>query len=143
MRRRSFELRDVWYSLLEADAALLACCALPRAGERPEVRVRKLPFGRTLVETTREANGVVRCVRYFLDGRKRRELLLVDGRAHGRATAWYRDGKKRWVGEFRAGAQTGEWFFFHRTGKLDGRRTGVYENGLRFAAMKGFNDWNA
>jgi hypothetical protein len=140
--RRTVELADLWYSLLEADAALLACCALPRAGERPEVRVRAV-LGRVLVETTREADGVVRRVRYYVDGKKRRELLLVDGKRHGRATAWYRDGKKRWVGEFRAGAQTGEWFYFRRNGKLDGRRTGVYENGLRFAAMKGFNDWNA
>ncbi len=143
MRRRSIELADVRHALGELDAALLALFAFPVAGASPDVRARKLPFGPVLVSTTRESDGRVRRTHFWLDGSKRRERVYAHGRLHGRSTAWYRNGKKRWVGEFKDGAQSGEWFYFRRDGKLDGRRTGVYENGLRFAAMKGFNDWNA
>ncbi|MBI5433936.1 MAG: hypothetical protein HZA52_13980 [Planctomycetes bacterium] len=155
MRRRSIELADVRHALGELDAVLLALLALPvavagagtgsgtGADANPDSRARKLPFGPVLVLTTRESDGRVRRTHFWLDGSKRRERLYERGRLHGRSTAWYRNGKKRWVGEFKDGAQSGEWFYFRRDGKLDGRRTGVYEDGLRFAAMKGFNDWNA
>lgn len=140
--RRSIELADVWCTLAELDAALLALLALPRT-RQDGARVRKLPFGPVLVECVREPDGGLRRTDFRLDGSKRRERTYRDGRLHGRSTAWYRNGGKRWVGEFRCGAQSGEWFYFRRDGKLDGRRTGLYENGLRFAALKGFNDWNA
>lgn len=132
MRRRTVELHDVWCTLAEADAWLVSLVARTWAGK-------------SLVQTSYGCSvegNVERRVDHWLDGSKRRERTYVDGRLHGRCTAWYRNGKKRWVGEFKHGAQTGEWFYFRRDGKLDGRRTGVYENGLRFAAMKGFNDWN-
>jgi antitoxin component YwqK of YwqJK toxin-antitoxin module len=76
-------------------------------------------------------------------GRKLSETIYAAGRRDGTETRWYLSGRKRYVGQWRSGAKTGEWFYFHRDGKLDGRRTGKYENGLRFAALKGFNDWNA
>ena len=77
------------------------------------------------------------------DGRKLSETSYVAGLRDGTETRWYLSGRKRFVGQWRSGEQTGEWFYFHRNGKLDGRRTGKYEKGLRFAALKGFNDWNA
>lgn len=76
-------------------------------------------------------------------GRKLDEVTYERGARHGPATRWYLSGRKRYVGEWTRGKQTGEWFYFRRDGKLDGPRTGRYEDGLRFAALKGFNDWNA
>jgi hypothetical protein len=141
--RRSIELADLWNALGELDARLAAACALPARSDDASKRSRKLPFGPVLVESTRGEDGSVLRSDFWLDGKPRLERRFVDGRLHGRAIAWYRDGRRRWVGQFVRGAQTGEWFYFRRDGKLDGRRTGVYENGLRFAALKGFNDWNA
>ena len=106
---------------LEALLAALLPARGPRwEGRRHGVWMQVLPGGRPLSETTWER-----------------------GVRHGRATRWYLSGRKRWVGEWRQGEKTGEWFYFHRDGKIDGPRTGKYEKGLRFAALKGFNDWNA
>ena len=82
-------------------------------------------------------------VRSLPGGRRLSEVEYERGLRHGRATRWYLDGRKRYVGHYVRGKKTGEWFYFRRDGKLDGARTGQYENGLRFAALKGFNDWNA
>jgi antitoxin component YwqK of YwqJK toxin-antitoxin module len=81
--------------------------------------------------------------RMLSGGRRLSETTFERGLRHGVDTRWYLSGRKRFVGQWRSGEKTGEWFYFHRNGKLDGRRTGKYEKGLRFAALKGFNDWNA
>jgi hypothetical protein len=77
------------------------------------------------------------------NGRRLTETHYVHGQRHGTDTRWYLSGRKQYVGEWLEGRKTGEWFYFRRNGKLDGPRTGKYENGLRFSALKGFNDWNA
>lgn len=82
-------------------------------------------------------------IRALPGGRKLSETSYSNGRKHGPATRWYLSGRKRCVGHWHNGEMTGEWFYFRRDGKLDGQRTGKYEKGLRFAALKGFNDWNA
>ncbi len=86
-------------------------------------------------------NGV--WTRTLPGGRKLTEVAYQRGVCHGTATRWYLSGRKRYVGQWTDGEKTGEWFYFRRDGKLDGARTGKYERGLRFAALKGFNDWNA
>jgi len=99
-----------------------------------------------LIPSRGERDGGLRTgvwTRTLPGGRKLSETTFERGARHGAETRWYLSGRKRCVGQWRHGEQTGEWFFFHRDGKLDGRRTGKYENGLRFAALKGFNDWNA
>lgn len=140
LARRS---RAAAQALLELETWLLPLTI--RRGARAKGSIeRRLPFGTTLFRGAfagGKRHGT--STWYFVGGAKRREAEYVDGRAHGRTTAWYRDGRKRYVGEYREGRQSGEWFFFRRDGKLDGRRTGVYDDGLRFGAMKGFNDWNA
>ena len=138
------KLADLPHLLREAPAACALLLTIASGDRRDGLRVRKLPFGRVLAET-RYAGGrrQGKATRWFLRGGVRRELEFADGVRHGRATAWYASGRKRYVGNFARGAQTGEWFYFKPDGKLDGVRTGMYENGLRYAAMKGFNDWNA
>jgi hypothetical protein len=106
---------------LEALLALVVPARGPRVdGRRHGLWVQRLPRGRKLSETR-----------------------WVEGLRHGQARRWYLSGLTRSVGEWTHGERTGEWFYFHRDGKLDGTRTGQYEKGLRFAALKGFNDWNA
>jgi antitoxin component YwqK of YwqJK toxin-antitoxin module len=142
--KRSVRLADCIASLAELAAACALCIAWPSGDAQDGVRVRKLPLGRVLAETSyRDGRRHGRATRFWLSGGKRRECEYRNGVREGRATAWYRNGLKRYVGEYKNGAQTGEWFYFKRDGKLDGPRTGMYENGLRYAAMKGFNDWNA
>ncbi len=74
-------------------------------------------------------------------GVKALECAFEDGRPHGKTTAWRRDGTKRYVGEHRAGAKTGEWFHLDRDGALDRERTGLYADGVRLSGIKGFNEW--
>jgi antitoxin component YwqK of YwqJK toxin-antitoxin module len=136
--------RDLVHLALEADAALLASLAFGSGDRREGIWKKRLPFGPLIAQTHYRAgrrHGTRTC--WYLDGKKRREVEYADGVKHGRATAWYRKGNKRYVGHFVHGSQTGEWFYFRPDGKLDGVRTGMYEDGLRYAAMKGFNDWNA
>lgn len=138
------KLADLPHLLKEAPAACALLFTIASGDRRDGTRVRRLPFGRVLAETHRSGgrrNGTA--TRWYLRRGKRREIEYVDGERHGRATAWYPNGRKRYVGQFVRDAQTGEWFYFKIDGKLDGVRTGMYENGLRYAAMKGFNDWNA
>ena len=51
------------------------------------------------------------------------EILDLLWRRHGEATRWYFDGSKRFVGHYREGSKTGEWFYFTRQGRLDAKRT--------------------
>ncbi len=141
-RRVGFAELRAW--LADADSNLARLVSPRRTDRATGIRTRKFLFG-CVLEASETSNGRLhgKSTRFRFNGSKLAELEFRDGVLHGRATAWYRTGKKRHVGEFREGAQTGEWFYFKRDGKLDGVRTGVYENGLRFAAMKGFNDWNA
>lgn len=90
-----------------------------RAGRRDGVWARRTPGGRTLLETT-----------------------WANGERHGPTTRYYLSGRKHYSGEWRAGKQSGEWFFFRRDGRMDPVRTGSYSDGLRFSGIKGFNDWN-
>jgi hypothetical protein len=90
-----------------------------RMGRRHGVWTRRTPGGRTLLEST-----------WALD--------VLDGPT----TRYYLSGRKQYVGLWREGRKTGEWFYFHRDGTLDTRRTGNYSDGLRFSGIKGFNDWN-
>jgi hypothetical protein len=46
----------------------------------------------------------------------------------------YRNGQ-RFIGEFVRGEKTGEWF--HRSRRQTLRRTGAYQKGMWFAALKG------
>ena len=105
-------------------AETLLHAVLPESGERHMGRrhgvwTRRAPGGRKLLETT-----------WALD------------RRHGPTTRYYLSGRKHYSGEWREGKQSGEWFYFHRDGTLDTRRTGHYSDGLRFSGIKGFNDWN-
>ena len=68
------------------------------------------------------------------------EVHYARGRRHGTETRWYLGGLRRHRGEWRDGEQTGEWYFFRRDGGLDPLRTGVYERGLRYSTIPGFND---
>ncbi len=88
-------------------------------GRRVGVWVRRAPGGRVLLETTWA--GDVR---------------------DGPTTRYYLSGRKHYSGVWKHGSKTGEWFYFHRDGRLDTRRTGAYSDGLRFSGIKGFNDWN-
>jgi antitoxin component YwqK of YwqJK toxin-antitoxin module len=85
-------------------------------------------------------HGVFRA--WYRDGAPREESHYRQGRLHGRSTVYFRGGAKRAVGEFVDGKRTGEWFYFLADGRLDARRTGMYADGLRFSALRGFNDWN-
>lgn len=75
------------------------------------------------------------------NGVKALECAFENGRPHGQSTAWRRDGTKRFVGTYREGAMTGEWFHLTRAGKLDRKRTGLYVDGERLGGIKGFNEW--
>jgi hypothetical protein len=75
------------------------------------------------------------------NGVKALECSFEAGRPHGRATAWRRDGSKRFVGTYREGARTGEWYYLHKDGTLDRERTGLYVDGERLSGIKGFNEW--
>lgn len=75
------------------------------------------------------------------NGVKALECSFESGRPHGKTTAWRRDGTKRFVGEYRAGAKTGEWFYLHADGSLDRERTGLYVDGERLSGIRGFNEW--
>lgn len=73
-------------------------------------------------------------------GRPLRERRYRAGVRDGRASAWYLHGGRRYLGEWRDGEKTGEWYYFRRDGRIDVRRTGKYERGLRYATLPGFND---
>lgn len=73
-------------------------------------------------------------------GRRLRERHYSAGVREGRAAAWYLAGGKRYLGEWHGGEKTGEWYYFRRDGRIDVRRTGKYERGLRFSTLPGFND---
>lgn len=75
------------------------------------------------------------------NGVKALECPFENDLPHGKSTAWRRDGSKIFVGEYRVGAMTGEWFFLHRDGTLDRERTGLYVDGERLSGIKGFNEW--
>lgn len=75
------------------------------------------------------------------NGVKALECVFERGRPHGTCTAWRRDGTKRFVGTYREGAKTGEWFYLERDGALDRARTGLYVDGERLSGIKGFNEW--
>lgn len=75
-------------------------------------------------------------------GRLLDETTWADDRRHGTQTRYYLSGRKRWVGTWVNGRRQGEWFFFHRDGRMDAARTGNYQDGLRWSGIKGFNDWN-
>lgn len=75
------------------------------------------------------------------NGVKALECTFENGRPHGASTAWRRDGSKRFVGNYREGAMTGEWYHLTRAGQLDRERTGLYVDGQRLSGIKGFNEW--
>jgi hypothetical protein len=99
---------------------------------RGDARLRREWREGVLFGTWREWHG---------NGVKALECALENGLPHGQCTAWRRDGSKRFVGTYRAGAMTGEWYHLTSAGKLDRERTGLYVDGERLSGIKGFNEW--
>lgn len=75
------------------------------------------------------------------NGVKALECFLENGVLNGACTAWRRSGGKRYVGTYRMGDKTGEWFYLKRDGALDREKTGLYVAGERLSGIKGFNEW--
>lgn len=112
-------------------------------GRKDGVFVRRFPSGRIMTEA-QYRDGVKHGphTAWFRDGRLAARWHFEAGRPHGRVEVWHRRAGKAIFGEYLEGAKTGEWFYIRPDGRLDVRRTGVYDRGFRFAGIRGFNDWN-
>lgn len=86
------------------------------------------------------AHGLAR--EWHGNGVKALECRYELGALHGRSNAWRRDGTKRYQGEYEHGKKTGEWFYVHRDGSMNRKRTGLYADGLRLSGIRGFNEWH-
>ena len=68
-------------------------------------------------------------------GRRLLEVRWEGGRREGIAREWWPDGSPRSEGAFRDDERHGPWTFRTAAGELDGRRSGLYEDGERVAPL--------
>ena len=88
-------------------------------------------------ERSRYRAGELHGLQEFSDpaGRRLLEVRWEGGRREGIAREWWPDGSPRSEGAFRDDERHGPWTFRTAAGELDGRRSGLYEDGERVAPL--------
>uniref|UniRef100_UPI0040494BCB toxin-antitoxin system YwqK family antitoxin n=1 Tax=Flavobacterium sp. TaxID=239 RepID=UPI0040494BCB len=70
-------------------------------------------FGQEVKPKFEVVNNMVKATYYFDNGQVKQEGFYLDGKLHGKWTAYTEVGSKQTTGEYENGVKVGKWFFWN------------------------------